>query len=100
MPVSCSQLYKWKLRRLEYQQTYGPKKERAIAGVAALTLQRNKGMFLKQCKNDPALPFYKDEEDFNTKQDKVEKLLDIDFTTTSQEKLKKIQEKINKILLK
>jgi hypothetical protein len=100
MPASCSEVYKWKINRLEYQSLYGSEKERDLAKISLLTLQRFKSTFMKSCKNDPALPFYKDEDDYNKKQDKVDKLMEKVNSDITQEKAEKIQEKINKILLK
>lgn len=97
---SCAKVYKWKVNRLKNQSKYGTEKERKLAELSLLTLQRFKGVFLKGCKKDPGLPFYKSEEDYNTKLDKIEKIMDeIDFDTATQAKVDKAQEKINKILL-
>jgi hypothetical protein len=100
MPASCAEVYKWKINRLNYESTYGSEKESNLAKLSLLMLQRYKSQFMKSCKKDPALPFYINEEDYNTKQDKIDKLMKKVNANTTHEHLYKIQEKINKILLK
>jgi hypothetical protein len=98
MPASCAEVYKWEKNRLEYQSLYGTEKERSLASIGLLTLQRYKSLFMKSCKKDPAVPFYANEDDYNKKKDKVDKLIEKLNGNPTEEQINKIQEKINKIL--
>ena len=100
MQPTCVEVFQWHKHRLERQTIEGSKKEKELAQLSLTLLPRTKSVFMKTCKNDPARSFYKDEEDYNKKMGKLDKIMKtVDYTNISPEKMAKVQEKIDKIFL-
>ncbi len=76
--VDCKQIYEWSLRRLTRKSKSNHKKTKKEGkiGLAVIKEGLGKKIFMKTCKKYKGYKGYKNEDDFNKKKDKEEKMID------------------------
>jgi hypothetical protein len=100
----CKQIYGWHLNRLTRKIKTGSKKNKQFASIGREFSTKNKKGIIKMCLEDSmkSYLYYKDENDYNTKLDKLDGLLKkvkIDLNMTPKQ-MKDIGKKLEKDILK